>query len=163
MTTQDLQQIDELVHVADVAVRASSELRLWCKRHTVRDTESLAAASHFLEDAARGGRFIATGDEVAGATSIYPLTWSASVRFGGMENDGRPSEQPEYQEFAAYLDGLKKTIDTVRQGGDAPTSSVELAAKFLASLGQLLGEQADLSLQFSPHGPQFTQDRFSCQ
>ena len=105
MTSGDLQRIDELVQVADVAVRIASQLRLWQKRRSLRDAEAIEAGIRFLGDAVRGGKFLDTGEIAPGSASLYPLSWSADVRLHSKSySELQPNEsQPDYDALVSYF------------------------------------------------------------
>ena len=163
MTTNDLQQIDELVHMADVAVRVASQLRLWLKRRELRDGESVEAGIRFLDEAVRGGRFVDTGEIFAGSSSLYPLTWAADIRFGPTVPFGTSPTSVRYDDLVRYLDGLKQTLVAVATNIDVSDSAVSSATGFFDQLGRLLGGKADSALRSPAGGTQLLEDRFSFQ
>jgi len=165
MTTKDLQRIDELVHTADMAVRVASQLRLWIKRRSVSDTEAVDEGVRFLEEAVRGGKFVETGEMIAGSSSsLYPLTWAADVRFGTVgQFASTPSVSVEYTKLLEFLDGIKGTVSAVGSGKQPDLISVDAAAKFFGQLGQFLGSKADNALKSPAGGTQLLHDRFSYQ
>jgi len=165
MTTKDLRRIDELVHSADMAVRVASQLRLWIKRRCLSDREAIEEGARFLEEAVRGGKFVETGEVVAGSSSsLYPLTWAADIRFG-------PARQPasedatavRYDELLEFLDQLKGTLTAVASGEQPDDESVCEASAFFDQLGQSLGGKADNALRSPAGGTQFLHERFSYQ
>lgn len=154
MTTKDLQQIDELVQVADIAVRVASQLRLWLKRHELRDQESVDEGIRFLEEAARGGQFVDTGTMTAGLSSLSPLTWSADVRFGLAGPFAAASSPVNYDELVSYLKSLQKTLNAVVAGDQIDEGAIQSAATFFDQLGRFLGGKADSALRSSSGGIQ---------
>lgn len=165
MTTKDLQRIDELVHSADMAVRVASQLRLWIKRRSLRDRDAVDEGIRFLEEAVRGGKFVETGELVAGSsTSLYPLNWSADVRFGptGQLVSSSPAVV-KYDELLAFLDDTKETLVGVAADKSPADNSVNAAANFFRQLGQFLGSKADNALRSPAGGTQLLHDRFSYQ
>ena len=163
MTTKDLQRIDELVHVADMAVRVASQLRLWLKRGTLGDRESVDEGIRFLDEAVRGGRFVDTGEMIAGSSSLYPLTWSADIRFGSAGTVSPREGSISYIELVEYLDSLKATLSAIASGEQALHDSVISAANFFDELGQFVGAKADNALRSPAGGTQILLGRFSFQ
>lgn len=164
MTTKDLKRIDELVHTADMAVRVASQLRLWIKRRSLSDQEAVDEGVRFLDEAVRGGKFVETGEMVAGSSSLYPLTWAADVQFGpvGQFVSGPPSSF-KYSELLEFLERIKSTLSAVEIDEHPDDASVLTAASFFDQLGQFLGSKADNALRSPAGGTQLLHDRFSYQ
>jgi hypothetical protein len=164
MPSKDLQSIDELIHVADMAVRVASQLRLWLTRRSLGDQRAIDEGIRFLDEAVRGGRFVDTGEMVAGSSSLYPLTWSADVRFGSGDQI-MPTERASvrYSELIAFLDATKKTLIAISSGDQVPDEVAQAAAAFFDQLGQFLGAKADNALRSPAGGTQLLYDRFSYQ
>lgn len=164
MTTKDLQQIDELVHISDMAVRVSSQLRLWIKRRSLRDRESVEEGVRFLEEAVRGGRFVDTGDAISGVSSLYPLTWSADIRFGGFLGEfASPPPKVRYDELVSYLDSLRSTLTDLLLDKQPTDESIDSTAEYFYQLGQFVGGKAGNALKSPAGGTLLLQDRFSYQ
>jgi len=163
MTTKDLQRIDELVHSADMAVRVASQLRLWIKRRSLSDREAVDEGVRFLDEAVRGGKFVETGEMVAGScTSLYPLNWSADVRFGPTGRLVSSTPTPvRYDELLAFLATIKETLVCVVADKSCSDEAVNGAANFFNQLGQFLGSKADNALRSPAGGTQLLHDRFS--
>ena len=165
MTTKDLQRIDELVHSADMAVRVASQLRLWIKRHRLSDAEAVEEGVRFLDEAVCGGKFVETGEMVAGSSSsLYPLTWAADIRFGqvGQFAAGR-TKSVRYDELLNFLESIKGTLSAVASDEQTDNESVQRVATFFDELGSFLGNKADNALLTPAGGPQLLHDRFSYQ
>ena len=162
MTTQDLQRTDELVRAADMAVRASSQLRLWTKRRTIVDIASLDFAIQFLEEASKGGNFLRCDGGGAGISSLEPLTWTADLRFG---SSAKNQEDPkiDYAELVIFVDGLRNTIRKVREGEFIDSQAVDDASSFLRQLGKHLGELADTQLRVPSSRYFLAGERYSSQ
>lgn len=163
MNTEELQRIDELVRCADMAVRVASQLRLWLKRNSLGDEESLRQSVRFLDEAINGGRFVATGDTPSGSSSLTPLTWTADIRFGFEQPSVQKPETKEYQELVEFLTKLRHVIQSLLDRKPLDREQVEAASGFFSQLGRLLGGKADNALRIPAGGTQLFQDQFSFQ
>ena len=164
MTTKDLQRIDILVRAADMAVRVSSQLRLWLKRRSFRDHEAIDEAVQFLGEAVVGGRFVDSGKMVASFSSLYPLTWSADVHFGPSRRLlSPPVNSPSYEKLVEFLDTMKDTLLSLKAGSHTDDNSIHSTELFFEELGQFLGGKADCALRSPAIGTQLLHDRFSYQ
>jgi hypothetical protein len=163
MNTEELQRIDELVHSADMAVRVASQLRLWLKRNSLGDEDSLRQSLRFLDEAISGGKFVATGNSPSGSSSLTPLTWTADIRFGGPQQQMQRPDQKEYEELVDFLTKLRGVIQGLLEQKSSDREQVESASVFFSQLGGLLGGKADSALRIPAGGTQLFQDQFSFQ
>jgi hypothetical protein len=160
MTTEELQRIDELVHSADMAVRVASQLRLWGKRKTIGDAESLHQAIRFLDEAISGGKFVA-GAAPSGSSSLTPLTWSADIRFA--QPIVQKPDLKQYEELVDFLVKLRFVILGILDNRAVEDEAIDSASRFFSQLGGLLGGKADSALRTPTSGIHMLQDRFSFQ
>lgn len=163
MTTRDLQRTDELITAADMAVRVSSQLRLWLKRKSVKDIESVDFGIKFLNDVLNGGNFIGAQDGVAGAANLEPLSWTADLHFGPIvDQSDRPSVN--YQDLIKVIDRIRNTLEQIKNNAvDINELEVTKAAKFFRRLGRHLGTKADEALRTPTARFFLSGDRFSAQ
>jgi hypothetical protein len=147
MKTKDLKRVDKLVQVADMAVRVASQLRLWRIRNCIGDRDSIDRGVQFLEEAVQGGRFIAFGEPFVGTSSLYPLTWSADVRFRRYDSLSDVEHSPtNYDDLVCYLNTIKSTLITLANNDKPTDTEVDGAARFFDQLGAIVGRSADSAL-----------------
>lgn len=159
MSTTDLQKTDELVNVADLSVRVSSQLRLWPKRQTIEDIDCFRFAVKFLQEVLDGGKFIESKTSSAGVSTLEPLTWTADLRFGSTV--GEPEKCVDYEQLLNFVEKLKSTVQRVLESKEVETEDLSAAADFFRSLGKFLGVKADEALRIPTQRFIMAGDRYS--
>ena len=160
MSTTELQRSQELTYAADMAVRVSSQLRLWLVRKTTGDKPSFEFAVDFLNQAINGGRFIESQTPTAGSSSLGPLTWSADLYFGSMLPN--TEDNVDYAKLIEFVSRVKSTVESVfNESGIVDKHDVDSAADFFRGLGKHLGSLADGAIQAPLKGMFMTGDRYS--
>lgn len=162
MNTADLQKTDELVHLADMSVRVSSQLRLWEKRKSVSDHDCFVFAVSFLQQVLNGGKFIESQTSSSGVSSLEPLTWTADLRFPKSTSDQESAI--DYEQLMAFVKKIKKTIENVKASSSVDTidpGEISIAAEFFRGLGKHLGVKADQALRTPSKRLFMAGDRYS--
>lgn len=137
-------ELSEVVDLADIAVRAASQLRLLKNGRQLEDTDCLRQGIEFLERARKGGAFM-SGKSAHLRGTLRPLNWAADtyvkLRIGSRR-------EPNYREVAAYLSKLSRSLKTLtRRASAADPRSLDRAVRFFEALGNLLGSTADQKLR----------------
>ena len=159
MTTADLQKTDELVHLADMSVRVSSQLRLWEKRKSISDTNCFKFAVSFLQQVLDGGKFIESKTSSSGVSSLEPLTWTADLRFRKTSID--QEQTIDYEQLLVFVENIKKTVESVFASKSVDADELGVAAEFFRGLGKHLGIKADEALRTPSKRMFMTGDRYS--
>ena len=160
MSTTELQRSQELTHAADMAVRVSSQLRLWLVRKETSDKASFEFAVDFLEQAINGGRFIESQAPTSGSSSLGPLTWSADLYFGSVLPDTQ--DDVDYGKLIEFVSQVKSTVELVLSAsGTLDEKDVSSAAEFFRGLGKYLGALADGAISAPLQRMFMTGDRYS--
>jgi hypothetical protein len=159
MTTADLQKTDELVHLADMSVRVSSQLRLWEKRQSISDNDCFKFAESFLQQVLDGGKFIESKTASSGVSSLEPLTWTADLRFRKTSPD--QEQTIDYEQLLVFVESIKKTIESVLASKSVDPDELVVAAEFFRGLGKHLGMKADEALRTPSKRMFMTGDRYS--
>jgi hypothetical protein len=142
----DTQALWEVVELADITVRAASQLRQKRSGHEISDRPSLETMAEFLERAQKGGLFL-SGSATVGSfdDTLRPLNWATDTyvaKFATAEG-----KSPDYAEVARYLDRIKDSILQVLSGKHVIETQMEESIQFVESLASILAAKADLRLQ----------------
>lgn len=147
MSTQDLLRIDGLVSASDMCLRASSQLRLFLKRGSVKDVAALERAKWFLNEASLGGDFLSGASGVSQLTSLEPLTWAADVQFGTKTLNAYNGSCTDYESLNKLLRDVHETVTNVLLARETDSEQIDRAASFIRDLGRYLGSIADEKLR----------------
>ncbi len=152
MAIADRQQLSEIIDVADVLVRVSSQLRLMKAGKALRDLPAIQQAIDFLSAAIEGGQFMTTGTVGGLQSTLQPLTWVADVRIGSPSAQADQGEQiAKYQELVAFLGELRQLLeDVLNEQTIKDTVKADAAINFFKHLGGQLGIRADQLMRQSP-------------
>ena len=144
MAIVERQQIAEIIDMADVAVRAASQLRILRRGRALRDNNAMQRMIRFLDDAISGGQFMSTGQAVGLHASLRPLNWVADVRFPTSTAIAASHENaPDYVALVEFVGSIKHTLAQISDGQSADPQKLESAIQFLQTLGDVLGAKAD--------------------
>lgn len=134
MATTDYQNLQELVEVADTAIRAANELRLVQAGESVTDFEALDAAVDFLDRAKSGGAFIAAEQSanLQFEGTLKPLNWATDTYLS------TTAQELDYGALAEYLEKLKDIIGAVRRDPNQVGTSLGSPIHFFDTLGRIL-------------------------
>jgi hypothetical protein len=150
------------VRAADMCLRASSQLRLWQKRKTIDDQESLNFVKSFLAEAAQGGSFL-NGNSGSGCVSnLEPLTWTADVQFGSavqLQNES----SIDYESLSLFIERIRNTIENLQGERNIEKGTIDHAAGFIRNLGRHLGSMADERLRMPNSSYILPGERYSFQ
>ena len=141
----DTQTVWEVVDLADITVRAASQLRQKRSGHDISDRVSLERVAEFLERAERGGLFL-SGSATAGSfdDTLRPLNWATDTYVAKVSSAGK---SPDYAEVAKYLDRIKDSILHLLSGEAVADKQLEESIQFVEHLASILAANADLRLQ----------------
>ena len=144
------QQITQIVELADVSVRVTSQLRAFKSGRPVRDFASIENANAFLNAAIEGGQFVFTGNAAGLQSTLNPLNWAADVRFQTSSMSGpRAVELEEYERLVAYLQQIRETLEKVQQQNATDSDRLDDSILFFQQLGKTLGTRADQKMRLS--------------
>lgn len=134
--------VSEVVNLADVAVRAASQIRLARSGRPFSEPAVLAKAQQFLSRAKRGVIFINGGSAADLHDTLRPLNWATDAY---LALSPRPAD---FAKISDYLDRVLFALtEVIQKPLTAPKRSSDLALTFFEKLGELLGTEADKLLR----------------
>lgn len=146
-----LSETGQIVDTVDITLRVSGILRLFSEGKQIPDEadEVLQRAIDFI-DAALAGSSVLTGSSGSHAFSgnLSPICW---VTDGYLLNNPKV-DTPDYREIERFLEGLKRTLEAVRDRIPASPPAEQKApdcmkaSEFFDKLADLLADRADRAL-----------------
>ena len=144
----DTQNLWELIDLADVAVRAASQLRQCRAGHAISDPAALERAADFLERAQKGGVFL-SGNASVGSfqDTLRPLNWATDTYIAKFRPGTVSGQKMDYARFAEYFEKIRSSILSLLMDGKLTAPQFEESVQFMEYLGAILGTKADIGLQ----------------
>ena len=140
------QPLREIVELADVAVRAASQLRQRQAGRELSDRASIELTADFLERATKGGWFLSEKANVGTFDdTLLPLNWATDTYLAQYP---LPSpKRPDYSVVAKYLDGIRSSLLGILANELPSKDAYEKALEFVERLAGILAARADLDLR----------------
>lgn len=144
MILSDQQQFSEIIDVADVSVRAASQLRLLQQNRPIRDRSAIERADGFLSAAIEGGQFVSTGHVSGLLSTLRPLNWAADVKARSFQKPNSSAELGAYDELVEFLRKIQVVLrEALVDKLDLKSESANDAISFFQQLGENLGTIVD--------------------
>lgn len=145
MMLTDQQQFSEIIDIADVSVRAASQLRLLQQNRPLRDRVAIERADRFLAAAIDGGEFVSKGNVGGMLSTLRPLNWAADVQFRLLSPVPSATQELEaYDELVKFLGRIQSVLREALENRVGPDeTSLKDAVSFFQQLGENLGTIVD--------------------
>ncbi len=152
------QSLWEIVDLADVAVRAASQLRLRQAGRELSDRASIELAVDFLERATKGGWFLSDKANLGSFDdTLLPLNWATDAYLAQYPLTSQ--ERPDYSAVAKYLDGVRSSLLVILANELPSRDAYEKALEFVERLAGILAAKADLDLRAESRPAQYANRR----